>query len=172
MHNTRRDQNPDGLSRRRFLELGLYVAPVVVAANYLGLVPGEALADCTSESSGPPPGCFTVNPLNDPDKAYKVRSTAPLKFNLGDGQGNNASSEEVVVHAIQIERVGATTTYDVESPGNSNPDHDFRFSDDVTAGGGYIFNLDTRGLTSGKYKLLFTVAGESADNYELVFQLK
>ena len=50
--------------------------------------------------------------------------------------------------------------------GNANPDGDFRY-----AGGGYIFNLSTKGLAGGTYVLSFT-AGNDPWVYQLQFQVK
>ena len=54
----------------------------------------------------------------------------------------------------------ASTTY-AEDAGNANPDNAFRY--DATLGG-YIYNLSTKGLTQGTWKLTFTVAGDPVEH--------
>lgn len=50
--------------------------------------------------------------------------------------------------------------------GNSNPDSGFRF-----AGGAYIFNLQTNGLTTGVYELTFTATGDP-NTHTVQFQIR
>jgi hypothetical protein len=59
----------------------------------------------------------------------------------------------------------------VESPGNANPDSDFRFDPTLGPTGGYIFNLKTTGLTTGSYMLDFTITGDPFV-YAALFQVK
>jgi hypothetical protein len=47
-----------------------------------------------------------------------------------------------------------------DAEGNANPDNDFRFDSSLGVGGGYIFNLSTKGLNPGTYRLQFTVTGD------------
>jgi hypothetical protein len=92
--------------------------------------------------------------------ASKVRhagSVVPIKIHLCDASGNNLSSAATVVTAIELSRVGSSVTGDVEDAGNANPDNNFRFD---TASQTYVFNLSTAGLSTGTWKVNFTVAGD------------
>jgi|SRR4029077_288004 hypothetical protein len=63
-----------------------------------------------------------------------------------------------------------STSGAVENAGNSNPDNDLRFDATLGSTGGYIFNLKTTGLSTGMYKVNFTVTGDSfvyAANFEV-----
>jgi hypothetical protein len=56
----------------------------------------------------------------------------------------------------------------VESPGNANPDNNFRY--DATLPG-YIYNLSTKNLAVGTWELQFNVSGSSAP-YAIQFDLR
>jgi hypothetical protein len=60
---------------------------------------------------------------------------------------------------------------EVLDSGNANPDNNFRFDPTLGSTGGYIFNLSTKGLTTGTYDLNFTVTGDSSV-YAAPFQVK
>ena len=59
---------------------------------------------------------------------------------------------------------GAATT-DVQDAGDANPDSDFRY-----VGPGYVFNLQTTGLTTGTWNLVFTVTGDPLE-HAVAFQV-
>lgn len=44
--------------------------------------------------------------------------------------------------------------------GNANPDNDFRFDATLRGSGGYIYNLSSRGLSTGTWTLQFTASGD------------
>jgi hypothetical protein len=65
----------------------------------------------------------------------------------------------IIVHATSVSSVsGFSGTPD--SPGNANPDNDFRFDPTLGSSGGYIFNLSTGGLAPGTYSLQFTAGSD------------
>lgn len=109
--------------------------------------------------------------LYDSTKVAQGGSTIPIKLQLCDASGNNLSSSAIVLHATGVTQVSTSITGPVESPGNANPDSDFRFDSALGITGGYIFNLSTRGLATGKYNLNFTVTGDSF-GYAAPFQVK
>jgi Cep192 domain 4 len=109
--------------------------------------------------------------LYDPDVAAKSGSTIPLKLYLCDTSGNDLSGPNIALHASSVVLVGAATTDDVEDSGNANPDSDFRFDSTLGPSGGYIFNLQTKGLSTGTYSLQFT-AGTDTAIHSLKFQVK
>jgi hypothetical protein len=86
-------------------------------------------------------------------------ATFPIKVALCDGNGVDVSSPTLVLHATAVTAIsGFSGTPD--SPGNANPDSDFRFDSTLGATGGYIFNLSTGGLAAGTYNLQFTVGSD------------
>lgn len=70
------------------------------------------------------------------------------------------SSSAIVLHATAVTML-STVIGAPESPGNANPDRDFRFDSTLGASGGYIFNLGTNGLGSATYGLQFTATGDA-----------
>jgi hypothetical protein len=106
----------------------------------------------------------------DPTKAVHSGATIPIKLQLCDSSGNDLSSSSITVHAISVTQISTSTSGAVENAGNSNPDSDFRFDATLGSTGGYIFNLKTTGLSTGMYKVNFTVTGDSfvyAANFEV-----
>jgi hypothetical protein len=113
---------------------------------------------------------YSVCLLYDPTKAVHSGATIPIKLQLYDGSGNDLSSSTITVHAISVTQISTSTSGAVENAGNSNPDNDFRFDATLGSTGGYIFNLKTTGLSTGTYKVNFTVTGDSfvyAANFEV-----
>jgi hypothetical protein len=109
--------------------------------------------------------------LYDATKAVRSGSTQPIKLQLCDGTGNNLSSASVSLHAINVTKTSDNVSGDVEDAGNANPDDDFRFDATLGGTGGYIFNLKTTGMTTGTYRLNFTVAGDALI-YSAPFQVR
>lgn len=130
-----------------------------------------------TESAGNKIGRLSPGPryslclLYDPTKAVKSGSTIPIQLELCDQSGNDVSSSSLTLHATGITRLSTMITGPVESPGNANPDNDFRFDATLGTAGGYIFNLKTTGLTTGTYELDFTVTGDTS-TYGATFQVK
>jgi streptogramin lyase len=120
----------------------------------------------------PPPGPqYNVCLLYDPNKAAKSGSTLPIKLQLCDGAGRNLSSAGITLHATSLTMTStSTSSIVVEDSGNANPDNDFRFDSALGGSGGYIFNLSTKGLALGSYKLNFSVTGDTA-TYAAPFQV-
>ncbi|HEX8707833.1 MAG TPA: PxKF domain-containing protein [Pyrinomonadaceae bacterium] len=115
---------------------------------------------------------YVINALYDQTKAVRSGSTIPIKLQLADNYGANLSSASIVVSAVSIVRTSTNTSSLVADAGDANPDNNFRFDPqlDVT-GGGYIFNLKTKGYASGTYQLKFRV-GTDATTYSVQFQVK
>jgi len=114
---------------------------------------------------------YNVCLLYDPTKAVKSGSTIPIKLQLCDATGNDLSSSGITLHAVSVTQVSSSISGDVQDSGNANPDNDFRFDSSLGSTGGYIFNLFTRGLTTGTYNLNFTVTGDTFV-YAAPFQVK
>ena len=98
---------------------------------------------------------YGVCPQFDQSKAVKAGAVKPIRVQLCTVDGINLSSPDLVLNAVGLQNVDGSASAQVEDPGSSNsPDANFRYD-----GGGYIFNLDTGGLSTGTWELLFTVNG-------------
>lgn len=104
--------------------------------------------------------------LFDQSKAAQSGSTLPIKIQLINSTGSNVSSASIAVTAVQLVQTSTNATFDVQDSGNANPDGNFRFD-----GTGYIFNLSTKGLATGTWQLVFTVAGDSVQ-HSVTFQVR
>jgi hypothetical protein len=109
---------------------------------------------------------FNICLLYDPTKAVKSGATYPIKIQLCDINGNNVSSADIVVNAVNVEQVSSSAMGDVITTGSANGDNNFRFDN-----GSYILNLKTTGLSTGTYKLYFT-AGSDPVLHSVEFQVK
>ncbi len=109
---------------------------------------------------------YDIEILFDQTKAHKSGSTVPIKIRLVDANGVNLSSPQTVVHAVSVIQTTTQATTVLDDAGNSNPDFDFRFSEDK-----YIFNLKTTGYGTGTYQLNFIV-GNAPTVYSVQFQVR
>ncbi len=114
---------------------------------------------------------YGVCPLYETDKAKPAGSVVPLKLMLCDAEGGNVSAPEIAVTAVGLVRVSDEVTAPVEDAGDANPDSGFRYTSGLGAGGGYLYNLSTKGRTSGTWALRFTATGDPSV-HRVVFQLK
>ena len=112
---------------------------------------------------------FNVCPLYDPSKPAKSGSTIPIRLQLCSAAGVNLSSPNFVVHATGVIQTSNLISGPAVDAGNANPDFEFRYDATLGGTGGYIYNLQTIGLTTGTYRLNFTVLGET---YGVPFQVK
>ncbi|HEU5459445.1 MAG TPA: PxKF domain-containing protein, partial [Pyrinomonadaceae bacterium] len=109
---------------------------------------------------------FNICLLYDPTKAVKSGATYPIKIQLCDINGNNVSSADIVLQALDIEQVSTSAMGEVITAGSANADNNFRFDN-----GSYILNLKTTGLSTGTYNLYFT-AGDDPVTHSVQFQVK
>jgi sugar lactone lactonase YvrE len=114
---------------------------------------------------------YNVCLLYDPTKAVKSGATIPIKLQLCDANGGNLSSSSIVVHATTLTMVSTSISGQVQDAGNANPDNDFRYDATLGGTGGYIFNLSTKGLTTGTYQLNFQ-AGSDPVPHAAPFQVQ
>ena len=114
---------------------------------------------------------YSVCLLYDPTRAVQGGSTIPLKIQLCDANNADVSSSAVVVHAVSLVQVSTSASEVLQASGNANPDNDFRFDSTLGPTGGYIFNLSTKGLTTGSYVLTFT-AGADPLSHVVSFQVR
>ena len=171
------------------------------AVSYAGFVLGEGpsalsgtLAFATTATDASPVGTYAITPsglssgnyaiafvngtltvsydtclLYDPTKAVRSGATIPIKIQACSATGINASSPAVVVTADQLTLVSSNTSGAVMDAGNANPDSNFRF--DQTLGPGYIFNLQTKGLSTGTYNLTIRITDDPQPHL-LQFQVR
>jgi Bacterial Ig-like domain (group 3) len=113
-----------------------------------------------STSAGLPQNVtYNVCLLYDPTKSKNSGAVFPIKVQLCDAAGGDLSSSGVVLHAAGMTSVSGFSG-PADSVGDANPDNDFRFDSSLGPTGGYIFNLSTKGLSSGTYSLQFTATGD------------
>ncbi len=98
---------------------------------------------------------FNICVLYDPTKAVQSGATIPIKLEICDAAGNDMSSAGITLTAIGVTQLSTSISGPVMASGNANPDNNFRF-----AGPGYIYNLSTKGLSTGTYALSFTISGD------------
>jgi hypothetical protein len=102
--------------------------------------------------------------LYDPNRsAKKGGATYPIRLKLCNASGQNLSSSSIVLQAIRLIKIDSSPDSAlVQDSGNANPDSNFRFDPTLGIGGGYIYNLSTKGLTAGTWNVEFTISGEPA----------
>ena len=99
---------------------------------------------------------YAIQTLYDVAKGSKSGSTVPLKLKIRDGNGVDLSSANRALTAISVTQVSTGTVLPVQTPGNSNPNNVFRFTD-----GQYMLNLKTKGYAPGQYLLNFKVENDN-----------
>jgi len=109
--------------------------------------------------------------LYDPSRSVQSGSTIPLKLQLCDASNSDVSASSVVLHATSLVQVSTNSSEVIQASGNANPDNDFRFDATLGPTGGYIFNLSTKGLTTGSYQLTFTASVDPLPHV-LTFQVR
>jgi uncharacterized repeat protein (TIGR03803 family) len=110
-----------------------------------------------------------ISMLFDRAKAYKSGSTVPVKLRLLDSGNVNVSSPNTTLTARSLIRIGGSTATSVLDAGSANPDNTFRYDASL---GGYIFNLSTKGLASGRYALSVWAGADRAFSYNIVFEVR
>ena len=111
---------------------------------------------------------YNICPLYDQTKAVKSGATIPVKLQLCDAASANVSDPTIPVTTVQLVPVSSGATSEVQDAGNANPDNNFRYNASLA---GYIFNLKTRGLPTGTWKLEFT-AGADGVTHAVQFQVR
>ena len=114
-----------------------------------------------------------IKTLFDQTKANKRGSTIPIKLQVLNASNANLSSANTSLVTRDLRLIGGNSFAPVEDSGNANPDHTFRYDPTLGgAGGGYIFNLSTKGLAPGQYVLSFYVGSERSFFYTVKFEVK
>lgn len=114
---------------------------------------------------------FKVCALYDQSKSHKAGSTVPVKLQLCDFNGANYSSSSIVVKAMSVSKQDNSASGILDDSGAANsPEMNFRYDAALGGSGGYIFNLSTKGLTTGTWKVTFSVNGTGS--YSVTFDIK
>ncbi len=109
-------------------------------------------------------GNYNIRLLYDADRSVKKGATYPIKLQVHDIAGNNLSAPSIVLHAVNVLNVDTALNGPLNDSGKANANGNFRF-DSALDGGGYIYNLSTKGLSSGAYNIVFTVNGDPTPYY-------
>ena len=76
-------------------------------------------------------------------------------------------------YTVYLRLISGNTLPPIEDSGNANPDCTFRYDSTLGGtGGGYIFNLNTKGLGPGQYILSFYVGGDRSFFFTVKFEVK
>ena len=108
-----------------------------------------------------------VMPLFDTSKPSLAGSTIPVRVALLDQQNQNIGSTTTTLTARGLTLLITGTDGKVKASGKANPGGVFRFDS-----GAYIYNLDTTGLSAGKYVLSLYLGSERNYFYTVPFTLK
>ncbi|MBI4684010.1 MAG: PxKF domain-containing protein [Nitrospirae bacterium] len=105
---------------------------------------------------------------NDGSSVFKLGRTVPVKFQLKDGNGNfgyNGKGWLTLQQYIGDEPAGLPIP--ATSSGDSNNGNEFRYDGYDKL---YIYNLDTKQLSAGKWKLIVTM--ENGRIFEIFIELR
>jgi hypothetical protein len=105
----------------------------------------------------------------DGTSVFKAGRTVPLKFRVGDADGNSIGTPGTIASFRIIDVITGTVTTPVDLPPSSTtPDTSFRF--DPTAQQ-WIFNLNTSGLSAGS-TYVFRIGLADGSNIDFQFGLR
>lgn len=114
-----------------------------------------------------------ITTLFDQTKAYKSGSTIPIKLQILNATNANISSAATSLVTRDLRLMSGNTLAPITDSGNANPDYTFRYDSTLGGtGGGYIFNLSTKGLAPGQYVLSFYVGSDHSFFYTVKFEVK
>lgn len=114
---------------------------------------------------------YRICPLFDDTRAKPAGSVVPVQLMLCDVAGNNLSAPDVAIAAVGITLTSTEVTAPVDDAGNANPDSGFRYTAGLGSGGGYVYNLSTKGRGPGTWALRFYASGDPT-LHRVEFQLK
>lgn len=114
-----------------------------------------------------------IFPLFNQKAKNNSGSVIPVKLQLFDANGTmNLSSAETILKVRGLTLLDGNESLPVGSVGAANPDGEFRFVRDKKAGSYYIYNLNTKGLATGKYALSFYVGNDTSFFYTVNFLVR
>jgi len=151
-------------------------APITTLSVGTHVVTAEYSGDAgfnTSSGTATQTVSYRICVLYDPTKAAKLGSTVPIKLQLCNASGANLSASTIVVRAVSVQLQSTDAPGVLADPSNANPDNDVRFDGSLA---GYIYNLSTKALASGTWRLTFTAqdapGSASSQTYSTTFQVK
>ncbi|HEY7328508.1 MAG TPA: PxKF domain-containing protein, partial [Gemmataceae bacterium] len=142
-----------------FATSALGVGKYTVTYNYAGNINFTAASAIGSLTVG-----YGTQLLFNNTKPVHSGAALPIKLALTDANGTDISSASIAVTATSLVDANGNSV-SLKCEGNSNPNGLFRYDHGL---GGYIFNLDTKGLAAGTYTLYYTV-GNDATKHSLTF---
>ncbi len=111
----------------------------------------------------------SVKILFNQTRAYRAGSTIPIRVQMLDRAGANISSSSLTLTTRGLASIGNATVLPVSDAGNANPDSAFRYDPALV---GYIFNLKTTGLATGRHVLSFWAGVDRSFFYAVVFDVR
>jgi hypothetical protein len=175
-----------------------YLLNEIVASDYTCADQGSGLSTCNGtvtvgdsiDTSSPGAKAFQVNAsdtvgntstkvvnydvtydlclLYETGKSHKQGSTVPLRLQLCDVDAANYSDSNIILTGGELVIIDKSASSEVVSSGNANPDNNFRYDAELL---GYIFNLSTKNLSTGTWRLSFTVTGDPV-THMIYFDIK
>jgi len=109
--------------------------------------------------------------LYDQTKSVNSGATIPIKFTLCDASGADASSSVTAVTALNIQLISTSASTTVVTYATGSSDSNFHFDATLGASGGYIYNLSTKGFSTGTYQMTISVGGDPIQ-HALQFQVR
>jgi hypothetical protein len=110
-----------------------------------------------------------LQPINrDGSSIFKAGSTVPVKFQVFDSSGAPVATANATLTIAKISNNVVGSDIEAVSTAAATTGNAFRY--DATAQQ-YIFNLATKGLTQGAYRLTIHSLNDSQD-YQVVISLK
>jgi hypothetical protein len=147
--------------------VGTYTITPMANDHSTGLLANYSVATYTASFTI----TYGVCVLYDQTKAVQSGSTIPIKVELCNAGAADLSTAAIVVTATGVTRVSTSAAGALEASGNANPDNNFRFDSTLGSGGGYIYNLSTKGLGTGTYALTFRATNDPVAHI-VQFQVK
>ena len=111
---------------------------------------------------------YGVCALYDSTNAVNAGATIPIRLRLCDASGANVSASSIAVTATGLTRVSDASSGAVADAGNANPNAGFRYDPTLA---GYIYNLSTKELAPGTYRVTFK-AGSDPQTHEALFKVR
>jgi hypothetical protein len=110
---------------------------------------------------------YDTRVLFDNTRPVQRNSALPIRVGLADASGSNVSAANISVQAVSLQAADGTAR-NLVAKGEANPNNFFRYDPTL---GGYVFNLDTSGLSSGTYTLLYR-AGNDPTLHAVTFMVR
>ena len=100
-------------------------------------------------------------------KAFKIGRIIPVKFILTDENGNVVENMSIRLYLAKVENNVAGSEIQATSPGKSNDNNYFRFNKTSKR---YLFNLSTKGLSTGMWRLKIDLGNGTVFNTDIIMR--